>query len=247
MGPLHECSAQSEQERHCRGAAQGKPGQTNKQAQGRAENLGRAAVGAGRHGVKHQCGKTQLCQCRRSFMGQLSQPEAGNQRQHAGIGHGPCIVHGTGFTAEGKGDGLGLRAAGQVINGVPGCQQRKHQQQAERNTHGKSRVQEGQALDGNGAQPVRRQCIKPVGLAQQLGCEPVARIGGQLAYDTERGDVFILPGGAPEKTGQHVGQAKQQQGQPRKAADGRLGNDGWRRLVQNGVMIRKSGNSSRGA
>jgi hypothetical protein len=62
----------------------------------------------------------------------------------------------------------------------------------------------------------------------------VAGVQGQFLHHAKGGNVVVFPGRAAEKPRQHIGQAKQPQGQPRQAADGRLGNDGWRGFIQNG-------------
>ena len=166
-------------------------------------------------------------------MGKLRQTQAGNQRQYPRIGDGPGIVSRVGFTAKGKGDRLGLRAAGQVINGIPGGQQRQRQQHDKRNAYSGRRVEKRQRLDGDSPQPIRKQRIKTRGLSEQLRLQPIGRNRGEFAHDAKRCDVLIFPGAASQKSGKYIRHAKQEQRPARQAANGGLGNDGGRWFVQN--------------
>jgi hypothetical protein len=49
---------------------------------------------------------------------------------------------------------------------------------------------------------------------------------GQGKHEAKGGDVFSFPGISPYQSWQQIGQAKQQQSDPWKTANGVLGNDG---------------------
>jgi len=76
-------------------------------------------------------------------------------------------------------------------------------------------------------------------LTQQLRVQPTGIAGRQFAHGAEGCDVGIFPGATAQKAGQYVSDAEQQQGKPGQAADCRLGNDGWRGLVQGMSGVQK--------
>ncbi|EKD99110.1 MAG: hypothetical protein ACD_23C00124G0001, partial [uncultured bacterium] len=160
-------------------------------------------------------------------MSQLCQPKAGNEGQQPAIGNGACVIRGMRLTAKGKGDRLCHRAACQIVGAIPGCHQRQHQQQHKRQARGQLWCQpvRGQ-LNGPGTQPIGQQCIDFRRHAAQRRMPPVCAATGQFGHVTKRGDVVALPGRTPQKAGQHVGQAKQQQRQARQALDAGLCDDG---------------------
>jgi len=88
-------------------------------------------------------------------MGQLSQPEAGNESQQGAIGDGPRVIRWLRFAAKGKGDWLCLRSASKVVSAIPGGHQRQRQQQHEWQACDQILGQPGgRQLHGPGAQPV---------------------------------------------------------------------------------------------
>ncbi len=232
VAQCHQRAAGAQEGRHRGGTAQGQAGQADHQPEGRAHHFPGVAVGAGRHGVKNQRRETELRQGGGGFVRELGQAEAGDQGQQGGIGNRPGVIDRAGFPAKGKRHGLGLRAARQVIDGVPGAQQCQRQQQAERYPRRKSRVEKGQGLDRQGAHPVGCKRFKLADLSQQQRMQPAGVAGGQFAHGAEGRNVGVFPGAATEEAGQDIGHAEQQQRQPGQAANCRLGDDGWRGFVQ---------------
>ena len=124
MDPFHQRAARAKQQAQRGGATQGKPDKPNQQSERGALNVGGMTIRTGRHRVKRQGCKTKLRQRRRGFVGKLCQTQAGYQCQQAGIGHCAGIVNRRRFAAKRKGNRLGLRAAGKIVNGIPGGEQR---------------------------------------------------------------------------------------------------------------------------
>jgi hypothetical protein len=109
-------------------AGQGEPHHAHHHGHGRRHGV----VGQGGHGKEDQRGACKLHQIARGFVRKLCQTQAGNQGQQGAIGDGAGIVRGLGLAAKGKRHRLGTRTARQVVNAVPGCCQRQHQQRHER-------------------------------------------------------------------------------------------------------------------
>ena len=213
---------------HAGRATQHQPGQSRHQPQGWAQG----AVGHTCNGVEHHGGAAQLGQVGGDFVGELGQAQAGDQCQQATIGHGACVVGGLCFTTEGKGHGLRLRPACQVVHRIPGGHQRQGQQHGEWNTRSHfSRDPSGRSQDGGSAQPVGQQAIGFRGHAQDQGVEPGRLPLRQRQHVAERGDVIVLPDGAAHKPGDHIGHAQHQQCGPGQGAHGTLGDDGGGRVV----------------
>ena len=198
-------------------------------------------VGLDGGGKEHQRRTRQLREVAGDFMRQLGQPEAGEQGEQPGIGHGARIVFGVGLAAEGEGHGLGTRAARQVVHGVPGGQQRQHQQGNE--------GQAGRHLGGEPAwRPLQRERAEPEGEqavavgreSGQRGGQPVAAPLGQFQHVAERGDIDVAPGVASDETRHHVGQAQQQQRPARQGAGGALRDDGGGRVVHGGRRSKRA-------
>ena len=169
-------------------------------------------------------------------MRQLRQTQTSNQGQQTGICNGARVINRLGFAAKCKSYWLRLRATSEVVNRIPGGKQAENEQRNKWNTRCKGRVDKWQPFDGQRPQPVGNQGIKAIDLPKQLRCQPVGWVSGQFAHDTKTSNVFIFPRRPAKKTRQHISQAKQYQCQPGKAAYSRLGNDGWRRFVQNGAL-----------
>ena len=165
-------------------------------------------------------------------MRQLRQPQASDHGQQAGIGHGACIVHWLSFAAESKCNRLGTRAACQVVSGVPGGNQRQHQQQYKRNSGRHRTVEKRQGFYKQCAEPIGHQSVKTIGLSQKLRLQPVAHRPGKFTHYTEARNIFGFPGAAAKETRQHVSGAKQYQGHAWQPTHGGLGDQGGRWFVQ---------------
>ena len=129
-----------------------------------------------------------------------------------------------------------LRAAlaCQVVNGIPGASQREGQQTAKRDARGQIGRQEGQQADESRAQPVGQRSGFVHQFAQHLWLPPAAVAGGHFQHHAKGGNVGQLPGFPPQKTGQHISHAKQDERQPGQAAHRRLRHDGGGGLVHGG-------------
>ena len=171
-------------------------------------------------------------------MRQLRQTQTSQQRQQAGVRDGSGVVSGFGFAAKGKSHGLGLRAACEVVNRVPGSQQRQRQQRHIGQACGQGRVQKRHQPDCRSPQPIRQQPVQARGLPHQAGLQPAAAGLRELLHHAKSGDVSALPRATTDKTGQHISHAKQHKRKARQPANRRLGNDGGGGQVQS-----KSGRS----
>ena len=236
-GPIQQArhhAADAEQQRHPRRAAQ-------RQADQPEQHRTRCKDGAQRqrgNPEQRERAEAELGQRRRGLVRQLGQAEAGDQGQQAAVGDCARVVGWFRFATEGESQRLGLRAARQEIDAVPGGKQGQRQQQDEGDAGREIRRHPGRRrLHRPGAEPIGQQPVEFRRLAQQAGRQPWRRPGGQLRHVAEGGDVGVFPGFPADEAGQHVGHAEQQQGDPRQAPDGTLGNDGWSRLVHCGRIM----------
>ena len=158
-------AARAQQGSERRRAGQCEPRHAHHHGHGRCHGV----IGQGGHGKEDQCCACKLCQIARGFVRKLCQTQAGNQGQQGAIGDGAGVVRGLGLAAKGKRHRLGTRTARQVVNAVPGCCQRQHQQRHERQSrrHFGGHQPIGCDLDGPGAQPIRQQTVGFGGHAAQ--------------------------------------------------------------------------------
>ena len=175
-------------------------------------------------------------------MGQARQTQARQQGQQTPVGQGTGVVCWLGLTTKCKSHRLRCRTPGQGIHRIPSRCQGQAQHGDKRQAGKKIFPTRGSPTQKPCTQPVRQQSQLWISLAKQGGFEPGSgfthgRIG-QLKHVAKGLNVLGFPWRSPQKTGQHIGDAKQQQSQARQSAYGALRNDGGGGMVH--VWIRVS-------
>ena len=183
-----------------------------------------AARGAGRHGVgvERHTGELRQLGCR--LMPELQQPQSRDQRQQGPVGHRSRVIDRVGLAAKSEGQGLGGFGAGEVIRGVPGQRQHRHQQQRKRQPGRQSRVDpRAEQSDEDRTQPIRHGCR--IGRHAAHHRHPPRRPAvGHADHVAERGHIGVAPRVTPKQPRQHVGGTEQQQGPARQTLHGTLRN-----------------------
>ena len=123
----------------------------------------------------------------------------------------------------------------------------RREQQRERDAHRQRRIEprRGQRDEG-GADPVRQVCRIGRHAAERRR-QPGRAALGHRQHLAERREVGVLPGIAPEHTGQHVGRAQQQQRKPRQRARGIARDQGRNRGAHGSIMPQRLAAGALGA
>jgi len=109
---------------------------------------------------------------------------------------------------------------------LEGCRQHGCEHHHEGQSGRQRRVQHGQRLDAQCAQPIRHQGAVGRGQTSQSGVPPIAAAMGQGGHEAKGAQVAVAPGFARQLSWQQVGDTNQQQRPARQWACAFLADDG---------------------